>query len=318
MTTAVTERADVVVGGVALVVEFPVSADEIAEAKAKYAALDASTAAGYEAVRLAIGHLRTARTSIEKRRKALKDPGLEFHRKVDAMAALLTEKIEDVEKPLRRKREDADAAAALARRAAEDAARAEAEAKAKAEREAEERRLADERTKLDAETAAFEARRKAADEERAAAEKAERAERERVAAEQREAQAKIDAQSADVEAQARAIRDREEAAARVEAQRQAAARAEQEAREQAERDRVAAEEAAAAEVARAAAEAVRLEALRPDVTKLHIYAGAIRGLADSAPAVQSDEARAAVLWVAGRLATIAGQIEDRFPIAAVA
>jgi hypothetical protein len=293
------------VAGVAVVVEFPVSVDEIAVARSEYAALDASTTAGYEEVRKAIFHLRTSRTKIEKRRKELKEPGLDFHRRVDAMAALLTEKIEEVESPLRRKKENADAAAALARRAEEDRVRAEVEAAAKAAREAEEERIAAEKAKLDEERAVFEARQRAVDAERVAREKAEKEERDRVAASVREAQAKIQAEREAIEERERQILAKEQEAAREAADRAAKARAGEEAKAAAEFARVEAERAAAAEVERLA----RVAAMRPDVDKVVAFAEAIRSLAaDAAPDVESDEAKRAVLWALAKTEWIAATL----------
>lgn len=292
-------------------VEYPVAEQEIAEAGRKYAALSAATPDGYEAVIKAIAHMRTTRTSIEKRRVALKSNALEYGRRVDTAAKKLTELIEQIEEPLKAKRDAVDHAKEIARRAAEDAERIAREEAARAAREAEEKRIADERAKLAAEQAAFEDRRRAADAERATKDAAEKAERDRVAAEQRAAQATIDAQRAELERQAREVREREEAAALAEAARVAKETAEREAAEKAERDRIAVEEARAAEVARAAAERARLDALRPDVEKLAAYAADLRAV--PVPEVASVEARETVAWLGRQLAKFEAALERVAP-----
>lgn len=258
-------------------VVYPVTEAEIAAARQKYAALTADTKEGYEEVRLALGRLRTARTSIEARRKELKADSLEYGRRVDSAAKKLTAMVEEIEQPLQAKKDAVDQTEAQAKRAAEDAARAEAEAKAKAERDAENARLAAERQRQEA-----------------------------VAAEQRAAQAKIDADRAALDSQREAIEAQQREAARVEEQRLAAARAEQEAKEQAERDRVEAEAAVVA----AAAEALRLAALAPDLDKAVAFAAEIRQLARRAPLLGQEPGQA-IEWAAGRLEFVAAAIEKR-------
>lgn len=275
-------------------VEYPVSEKEIAAARAKYGAITFDTPEGYEEGRIALANLRTARTSIEKRRVELKADALAYGRKVDDVAKRLTLLVSEIEEPLKDRKAAIDDAKARAARAAEDAARAAAEAKAKAEREAEEKRIADDRAKLEAQQAIFAEAQRKADEERRQADERARVESERVAAEQREAQAKIDAERAELEAQQRAVREKEETAARAERERQ-----------QAERDRLAAEERAAAEAEAAAAEAARLEAMRPDIDKIHGFAGEIRALAARAPEMRTDESQSAMTWIVGALERIA-------------
>lgn len=307
-------ETDVEVTSTALVpsIEYGLKESEIAETKAKYAGLTADTKEGYEEVRLAIGHLRTTRTAIEKRRKQLKAGALEYGKRVDAAAHKLTDLIEEIEEPLRAKKEAVDKVEEDARRAAEDAERVAAEAEAKRMREAEEARIAFERAKLEAQRMEFQEAQRKADEERKVRDDADRVERERVAAEQRQAQSKLDAERAEFEAQQRAMREKEEAAARAQKEREEAARKEQEAKEQAERDRIAAEQRAVEEKARAEAESARREAMKPDVEKLVAWAGAVRDFSGTAPEVTSAEARAAVDWAKGRFELVAKEIEKRF------
>lgn len=280
-------------------VEYPVSEQEIIATRARYGAISFDTPEGYEEGRLALAHLRTARTSIEKRRVELKADALAYGRKVDDIAKRLTFLVSEIEEPLKGRKAAIDDAKARAARAAEDAARAAAEAKAKAEREAEEKRIAEERAKCEAQQAVFAEAQRKADEERRQADERERIERERVAAEQRAAQARIDTARAELEAQQRAFREKEEAGARAEL-----------ARQQAERDRLVAEERTAAEAAAAVAEEARLEAMRPDIEKIHGFAGEIRALAARAPEMRTDQSRSAMTWIVGALERVAKAADD--------
>lgn len=283
-------------------VDYPVTEEEIAATRGRYAALSCDTPEGYEETRLAIAHLRTTRTAIEKRRVELKADALEFGRRVDTVAKRLTLLVSEIEDPLKERKAAIDDAKARAARAAEDAARAAAEAKAKAEREAEEKRIAEERAKLEAQQAVFAEAQRKADEERRQADERARVERERVEAEQRAAQAKIDAQRAELEAQQHAIREEEEAGARAEQERQ-----------HAERARIAAEERAAAEAAAAVAEAARVEAMRPDLEKIKAFAGEIRQLAFRGPTLESAAALEALAWARKKLAFVADSLDDFGP-----
>lgn len=264
-------------------IRFDVTEAQLGETRDRYARLDINAKGGYEEVRVAIAHLRSARTAVEKKRKDLKADVLDRGRNIDAVAKHFTGLIEAIETPLltakkaiddaeeiaKREQERADLIALDARLTAEREA---AEAAAKVEREAEGLRLAVER-------------------ERLAVEKIQQEEANRVAAEaQRAEQAKIDVQRLELRKQQEAID-----AANKEAERLEAAQLR---REKAERDRLAAEEAARVEAA-------RLEAIRPEVDKVHAYADQIVALAGVCPVLESAECRGAVEWAAKAIAKTA-------------
>ena len=302
----------------AALVTYSVSQAEIAATRAKYAGLSCDTPAGYEEVRLAIGHVRDTRVAVEKRRVELKADALAYGRLVDSTAKRLTDLLLEVEEPLKAKKAAIDNAAARKRAEAEAekiraieaeiaANRAKQEAESRAVREAEEKRLAEERAALEAERkklaeaqAKLDAERKAEDARREAARKAEqdrmdaaaKAERERLAEEARIQREKIEAE----EKQRRAVREAEEAAQRLEREKLEAEKrrlaAEREAAERAEFERqakVKAEQEAVEKVERDRVEKARREAelaaLRPDVEKVAAFVAQIRAL--ETPMVQS-------------------------------
>ena len=119
-------------------VVYPITAADIQARFAGYAALTADTPQGYKAVQAAIADLRGSRGEVEKRRKELKADSLEYGRRVDAVAKFLTQKIEEIENPLKAKKAAAD------------------EEKARAKMDAERAALEEERARLAAERAAFE------------------------------------------------------------------------------------------------------------------------------------------------------------------
>jgi hypothetical protein len=98
----------------------------LAELRKKYAGAkyDLTTTAGDRAARLARLELKTLRTDLEKKRKELKTPAVEFGRKIDSEAVRITSEIEALEAPIdqqikadeqrredeRRAREEAEAA----------------------------------------------------------------------------------------------------------------------------------------------------------------------------------------------------------------
>lgn len=270
-------------------VVYPVSEREIEEAKARYAALQADTKEGYEEIRLAIAHLRTTRTSIEKRRVELKADALDYGRRVDSVAKKLTELVTDIEEPLKAKRDAVDAERERLKREAEKAELVALEAKLRAEREAEEIRLREEAARIAQERAAHET------------------ERQRVQVEQRAAQARIDADRRALDEEREAMAAQQRAAARAEAERQRLARIAEEKVAQAEADRLAALQAEQD----ARAEAERLAAMRPDIDKVHAWATEIRELEGRAPALVSEEAAGAIGWSIGRLEFVAVQL-DKF------
>lgn len=268
-----------------LVVKYDVTETAIAELRDRYKDIKFDTPAAYEEGRKAIAVLRDLRGKIEKRRKDLKADSLAFGRKVDAVARTFTTLIAEIEDPMQaaktlideeesRKKREAEKAELLALEAKLKAEREEEEAKAKAARAEEEKRLAAQRAAI------AEAEAKLAEDSRAA-------EIKRVAAEEelrveREALARKTAQIEEIE---RAQRRQQE-------QQAAASRAEEDAKRSA---------AAAVE------EAARLEALRPDIEKVHRYGATIEALADGSSVIDVEDgnARAALDWAAGRLRKIA-------------
>jgi hypothetical protein len=167
-------------------VTYSVSEAVIAQLRETCAALTCDTATGYEETRIAIGNLRTARTSIEKERVKQKADALAFGRLVDSEAKRFTDLILEIEDPLKAKKAVIDDEAARVKREKEAAAAklvqdeidrkaAEKLATEKAARDAEDARIAAERAELEkaraalaAEQAKIDAARKA-EEERAAA-----------------------------------------------------------------------------------------------------------------------------------------------------
>jgi alkylated DNA nucleotide flippase Atl1 len=82
--------------------------DTIAQWKADFASLDASTSEGYSDVKDAIGICRKTRTSIEATRKSLNENALRWQRTVNAEAKRITALIEEVEEPLKAKKQAVD------------------------------------------------------------------------------------------------------------------------------------------------------------------------------------------------------------------
>ena len=82
--------------------------DTIAQWKADFANLDASTSEGYSEVKDAIGICRRTRTSIEATRKSLNENALRWQRTVNAEAKRITALIEEVEEPLKAKKQAVD------------------------------------------------------------------------------------------------------------------------------------------------------------------------------------------------------------------
>lgn len=253
----------------ALVVKYETSIEEIGKLKASFADVTFDTPANYEIGRKAIGQLRELRGKVEKRRKDLKASSLEFGRKVDAAARLLTGALEEIEDPLLAAKRVVDDEEARVKREAERAElialeakmreeREAAEAKAKAEREAEEARLSAERARLAAQEAAQAEQRRKLDEER------------------------------------RAV---EEQTAQLNRAKEARLKAERAAQQAADDLRAAAELAA------------RVAAARPDIEKLQAWGQEIRDFVnDTAPKLGQDEVASAVTWAVGRLTAVADSI----------
>ncbi len=268
-----------------LVVKYDVTEAAIAELRDRYKDVRFDTPAAYEEGRKAIGVLRDLRGKIERRRKDLKADSLAFGRKVDGVAKSLTALVAAIEDPLQaaksaideeeaRKKREAERAELLALEAKLKAEREEEERKAKELREAEEKRLAAERARIAEEQRVL-------DEQRRQQEEVRRQEDARLAAER----AELARRQAEVEETQRAQREQQEA-------QEAAARA---------------QEAAAAASLAAVEEAARLEALRPDIEKVHGFADRLdeMGAAASDVEVQDIAARMAMGWAKARLEKIA-------------
>lgn len=307
---------------VAPLVNYDVTEAQIATLREEYAGLTCDTPQGYEAVRVAIGQLRTIRTTIEKRRVELKADALAFGRLVDSEARRFTLMAEEIEEPLKAKKAIIDDEAARVKREAEAeklraleaeiaANRARQEAEAKALRDAEEARLAVERKALEAERAALAEERRQADEaakvQREAATKAllereaaQRAEGEALRAELKrnreadEAAARVERGA--IEQERRKVAAEREKAERIEFERQAKIKAEAEAIAKAERDRLAAAEQAA-----------RIAALAPDVEKVKAFAAAIRAL--PVPKGRTKDAKTVISDAVDALGRVAADLE---------
>jgi chromosome segregation ATPase len=276
-------------------VSYEVTLADITARFSKYRGLSATTAEGYEMVRLALSDLRGCRSRIEARRVELKRDALEYGRKVDTVARQLSDAIEVIEQPLKVEKGKIDDEKARIKAEREAAERAEAEAKLRAEREVEEARLRAareaEEQRLREERAAFEAEQKAAAAERERHDQARRAEEDRL----RQEREKLEAEKRDLDEQKRQ-------AEREEFQRQARSTAEREATERVERERAEAESKRREEEERQ-----RLEAMRPDVERLAALAGAIRAV--SIPTVGDGAARDAVEVARRGLQDVAARLE---------
>lgn len=310
-------------------ITYPVAKQEIAELRQKFGGLACDTPKGYESTRLAIAQCRELRGKVEKRRKELKADSLEFGRKVDAVAKHLTSELLSIEEPLallksevddrKQKEREAKEAAERAKVEAELKAKHEAEqARLKAEREAEEAKLAQERAKLEAERAEMAAKQKAIDEANRIERQKMEADRAKAEQESKERQAKIDAENTErqraideanrkIETERKAIEAAKQKAEREEFERQAKIKAEFDAREKAEAARHYAELEHARKVAAEATERARLEAMKPDIEKVHAFAKAIRSM--NCPGLRSDDARTAVNVAMEQMAEIASVLE---------
>lgn len=196
-------------------VKYSPSREEIAVMKSKAVELleqDANVPEVYESIRVAIREAVSSRTGIDKHRLRLTERARDFQREINNQAKEATALIEEIELPLKKKKQaidDEKTRIALAkaeaiereqkRVAAEHVARLEAEAKAlrdaeaarlkaeqnaedarrKVEQETERQRMAEERAKIEADRKAFQQRQAAVEEQqRKAKEEQEKAERE--------------------------------------------------------------------------------------------------------------------------------------------
>lgn len=97
------------------VISYKVADASIAELKEKYKGMTAENPKEYKALTAAVGEVRTLRTSVEKRRKALKADALKYGKNVDSEAARITELLVEVEDPLKAVKKEYDDAAAKAK-----------------------------------------------------------------------------------------------------------------------------------------------------------------------------------------------------------
>lgn len=288
-------------------VVYDVTEAQIAAIREKCKGLTADTSDGYEAVRVAIGHLRDTRIRIEKQRVDQKAEALAFGRLVDSEAKRITALLVEIEDPLKDKKQAVDDEKARVKAEAEAvklraleaeiaANRQRQEAEAKAIRDAEEARIAAERERLAEERRQLdEARRQHEEATRVEREKAEAAlvaERARLA----DVEAAQRAERESIEAERRAVAADREAAERAEFERQAAIRAEEDAKAKVERDRVEAAELQA-----------RIDAVKPDLERVRAFADAIRGLIP--PKVKSKKVTAALAQAVEGLAQIAKALD---------
>jgi chromosome segregation ATPase len=301
------------------IVEYGVTEAAIAIKRAEFAALEATTPQGYEAVRKAIAECRQTRVGIEQRRKEYKQGALEYGKLVDAKAKEATALIESVENPLQAKKDAVDAEKARIKKQKDDEERAKVEAAIRAKREAEEAELRAKREaeqkRLDEERAAFAAEKAKRDEEQRAIDEANRIERERLAKIQAEIDERNRLESVRLAEQQRAIdaerekvRLEKEAADRTEAIRVASIKAADDARLKAEQDARDAEAKRVADAEKAEAEKKRLEALRPDREKLASFADWIAEIVG--PDVGTDDAKAVLAEAMKRLSYTALKLRE--------
>lgn len=283
-------------------ITYPVSKTQIAELKSKFSNMTCADTKGYELTRKAIAECRSMRTAIEKRRKELKADSLEFGRKVDTVAKFLTSEIESVETPLLDMKQEVDDAKERERLRKEEEKAEELRKLYLAEKKAEEDRLAAiaEANRIERERLEAEAKR-LAEENRVLREKA-AAEAKALADEAAAKQKVIDeanrVEREKIEAAKREVEAARQKAEREEFERQARARAEAavKAAYEAEQKRIAEAKAAAEE------EAKRVEAMRPDVEKVHDFARQI-GMIPPRD-VNSSKAKAAIDWALTEMARI--------------
>lgn len=183
-------------------VDLGLADDVVAGLRGRLADLDASTPAGYEQVRAGLAEVRTLRTGVERSRKELVRSAVDWQHAVNAEAKRVTQMLQEIERPLKEKKQAVDQEKErirmekieAQRREEEERRRAEEE-RLEAERKAEEERLAAEREAVEAE------RRKLAEE---------RAEFERKQREQREEEERLQREKEEAERKEREEAERKE------------------------------------------------------------------------------------------------------------
>jgi hypothetical protein len=254
-----------------IVVVYPVTAADIEARREEYALIAFDTPVGYATGVKAIAHCRGTRVAIENRRVELNVEPLALCKAINSTAKELTAIVEDLEKPLREKREAVDAEKHRIKLEAEAAKKAIVEAELRAKLEAEEalrqaERVA-ERARMDAEREALAAERAALEEIQRKADVAAAQERSRLLEEKRAQDAAVALEREKMQEERRRI---EAEHMQLENERRAREREAQAAKE--------AEEQQIAELERRAEAARRLAAIQPDLVKFKAFAAVIRGL----------------------------------------
>lgn len=248
MSSAETEQDPIEVTATAVdrpkfpAVVFNIALAEVARLGEQFRGLTATDNKSYEVVKKARATMRSGRTELDRRRKALKADAIAYGKLVDSEAARIVEAILEVEEPLAKEIERYETERDAARLAAEEAERQKIEAEILAKQQAEEaerqRVIQEQQAQLEAQRAELAAARKQIDEARAA-EEARRLKEQEAEDVRRKAEAeKLERERAELQS----IRDKldadRKAAEEAEAQRQEAARLEQEAKDRAAREEV--------------------------------------------------------------------------------
>lgn len=105
-------------------VPMPVSDEKIGELKAAFSKLSAETSDGYKEVKKAIQVCVKTRTAIDGKRQELNEEALRWQRIVNAEAKRLTALVEEIENPLRSKKQAVDDEAAKRKKELEEKHRA--------------------------------------------------------------------------------------------------------------------------------------------------------------------------------------------------
>jgi len=95
-------------GVIDIPIKYNITNAAIAAMVTDYSSLEISDAKSYEAVRLALGEVRSKRTAVEKKRKELKARALGYGRRVDSEAKRITTLLLEIEEPLKEKKQAED------------------------------------------------------------------------------------------------------------------------------------------------------------------------------------------------------------------
>lgn len=297
-----TIQGELVANQIEAPIRFSVTDEAIRTLKKKLTGLDAKTSDGYKRVQAGIAETRMLRGNVESTRKALKEKALTYGRLVDSEAKRITGLLEEIENPLKLLKSEVDEAKQREKEAIESARRAEIERRVKrfeeleyainpyavAEMSAVEyadevvkaKDLHDALVKKREHDAAEKAEADRLERETREAERAEllrlraeQADRDKEAAIERQLlaakQAKIDEQNKiereAIEAERKAVEAKQDEIDRQESLRQGKIRDEQEAAERSRQERLAEAE-----------HAKRMEAMKPDIQKIHAFGDVLR------------------------------------------